>query len=505
MIQLNNIKNLTEEDIPNLMNLVDPILNKRKKLFDRLNRKASDSFVYYEHGNDKMKIPFEQFITAIASGYLAGKEPVYTIADNDNDEKNKIIKDILGKDIKEKDYKNKMEVLVEYITNYNDDGAEHFDLTFDALGLTSCYEILWEDDDNELRYKSYDPLQTVAIYDYTVDKNLIGIVRKYTVQDITNKEQIIVELTDDEGTRTFNVSDDYKEVTELEPENHSWGDVPVACYESDFSIFETVVDLIKAFEQVVQNNRNLFEYNDTGCKLKVKGYAPVNEAFIEKEVNGKYIKIANPDRIQEDKFVLESKVFYLGEEGDIEYITKDINDGATQNTIKTYMELITMMSCVPNVTDTGFTNADNNSAIKNKYFALSQKLIKLKKGFEKMYQRRWELIFNRLNLKKNEGFDFRDIKIELPVNIPTNEQEEIDNVLKLKDIISDETLITKLGYNYKSEKAKIDDEAESNFEENMNNIKNATMEAKDDNTEDLPIDNNNTINNKSDRGQRGEE
>ena len=281
--------------------------------------------------------------------------------------------------------------------------------------------------------------------------------------------------------------------------------MPVACYESDFSIFETVVDLIKAFEQVVQNNRNLFEYNDTGCKLKVKGYAPVNEAFIEKEVNGKYIKIANPDRIQEDKFVLESKVFYLGEEGDIEYITKDINDGATQNTIKTYMELITMMSCVPNVTDTGFTNADNNSAIKNKYFALSQKLIKLKKGFEKMYQRRWELIFNRLNLKKNEGFDFRDIKIELPVNIPTNEQEEIDNVLKLKDIISDETLITKLGYNYKSEKAKIDDEAESNFEENMNNIKNATMEAKDDNTEDLPIDNNNTINNKSDRGQRGEE
>ena len=122
-----------------------------------------------------------------------------------------------------------------------------------------------------------------------------------------------------------------------------------------------------------------------------------------------------------------------------------------------------------------------------------------------MYQRRWELIFGRINLKKNENFDFRDIKIELPVNIPTNEQEEIDNVLKLKDIISDETLITKLGYNYKSEKEKMDNEAESNFEENMNNIRFASKEVKDDNNENLPNDNNNIINISSSEANEQEE
>lgn len=509
MIQLANVEQLKKEDIPKLLKLIDPILLKRKTLWDRLNRGADASKVFFTKDNSKTKIPFEQFITAVASGYLAGKAPIYDVQDNDSDEKNKIIKEILDKDDKGENYKEKMDVLLEYITNYNDDGAEHFNLTKDALSLTSCYEVIWEDDDNELRYKNYSPLQTVAIYDYTIDRNLIGLVRKYEITDINENSKIMVELVDKTGRRTFEVDSNYKEVTELEPKAHKWNDVPATVYESDFSIFETVVDLINSFEQLIQNNRNLFEYNDTGCKLKIKGYAPQNPMFDEVEVDGKIIRVPNKARLQEDKFVLESKVFYIGEDGDIEWITKDINDTATQNTIKTYLELMTMMSCVPNITDTGFTNADNNSAIKNKYFALSQKLIELRKGFEMMYQRRWELIFNRINMKKSTKFDFRDINIELPVNIPTNEQEEVDNILKLKDIISDETIITKLGYNYKSERAKMDEEAESNFENNMNNIltaKNPKGEVEDDNNnKNMVDDNNNDDNNNDIKGNKEQE
>lgn len=470
MIQLDDLEELKKEDIPKLLNMIDPILRKRKELYRRLTRDGSDGRVFYSSGNDKTKIPIEQFVTTVGSGYLAGKAPIYSVSDNDTEERSKLVEELLDKPAKEEDYKDRMEILIDYITKYNDDGAEHFDLTEDALGLTSCYEVLWEDEDNEIRYKNYSPLQTVAIYDYTIDKNLIGLVRKYYVTDINSKLTLMVELVDKNGTRTFSVSDDYKEVTELEPENHNWGDVPATVYESDFSIFETIVDLIKAFEQLIQNNRNLFEYNDSGCKLKVKGYQPKNPMFEEKEVDGQIVQVYNQARLDEDRFVLDSKVIYLGEDGDIDWIVKNINDTATQNTIKTYMDLMTMMSCVPNITDTGFTNADNNSAIQNKYFALSQKLIKLRKGFEKMYLRRWELIFNRINLKKNTQFDFRDIKIELPVNIPTNEQEEIDNTLKLKDIISEETLLTKLGFNYNSEKNKMETEAQENFENNMNNV-----------------------------------
>lgn len=508
MIQIDNLEEINREDIPQLLKLIDPVLEKRKRLYKRLNRTGSSQKVFYTNDNKVTNIPFEQFITAIASGYLAGKEPNYEVQDTDTESKQKIIKDLLDIE-KDSDYREKMNVLVSYITNYNDDGTEHFNLTYDALGLTSCYEILWEDKNNEIRYKNYDPLQTVAIYDYTVDRNLIGLVRKFETSNIKGDSTLYVEVIDKNGTRTFEVDKNYREkerpaVTELEPKSNKWGDVPATCYEGDFSIFETVVDLIDAFEQIIQNNRNVFEYNDSGCKLKVKGYSPQNPMLIEQEVSGQLVKVQNPDRLKEDNFILQTKVFYVGDEGDIGWITKDVNDNATQNTIKTYLELITMMSCVPNVTDTGFTNADNNSAIKNKYFALSQKLIKLRKGFEMMYQRRWELIFGRINLKKNEKFDFRDIKIDLPVNIPTNDQEEIDNILKLKDTLSEETIITKLGYNYESEKAKLDGEAQSNFEENMNNIMNQKGD-NNDNNENMANNNDNNNNKPSNIANREEE
>lgn len=510
MIQLASVEELKKEDIPKLLKMIDPVLLKRKELWSRLNRDADASKVFYNSDNTKIKIPFEQFITSVASGYLAGKAPVYDVQDNDTKEKSKIITEILDKEKKDDNYKEKMDVLLEYITNYNDDGAEHFNLTKDALSLTSCYEVIWEDNDNEIRYKNYSPLQTVAIYDYTIDRNLIGLVRKYQITDINENTKIMVELVDKFGRRTFSVDENYKEVKEEEVKLHKWKDVPATAYESDFSIFETVIDLINSFEQLIQNNRNLFEYNDTGCKLKIKGYAPQNPMFDEVEVDGKIARVANQARLQEDKFVLESKVFYIGEDGDIDWITKDVNDTATQNTIKTYLELMTMMSCVPNITDTGFTNADNNSAIKNKYFALSQRLIELRKGFEMMYQRRWELIFNRINISKTTNFDFRDIKIDLPVNIPTNEQEEVDNILKLKDIISDETIITKLGYNYESEKSKMDVQAEEDFEKNLENMKTFNAEnpqekgeVKDD--KNIPNNDNNSINMADNKNKKGKE
>lgn len=459
MIQIQNLTELTKENIPNLLNMVNPVLLKRKKLKERFSRNSSASRLFYSLTNEKMKIPFEQFITIVTSGYFAGKEPIYSVNENYDDEKNKLIEKILGKKINDKEYKKSIEIIIDYITKFNDDGLEHYNLTKNCLEMTSCYEVIWEDLNNEIRYKMYNPLQTVGIYDYSADMNLIGLVRVYEETNINNTIESIVELTDKNGTSKYSVSKDYKKIELINFENHSWGDVPAVCYESDYAIFETVIDLINAFEQVIQNNRNLFEYNDSGCKLKVKGYAPQNEMTEDVTLSdGTVVTVTNTKRIAEDKYILDSKVFYLGEDGDIEWISKNINDTATQNTIKTYLELITMMSCVPNITDVGFTNADNNSAIKNKYFALSQKLIEMRKGFEAMYLRRWELIFNRINLKKSTNFDFRDIKIELPVNIITNEQEEIDNLLKLQGIISDETLISRLGYNYLSESKKIEEE-----------------------------------------------
>ena len=96
-----------------------------------------------------------------------------------------------------------MEVLIDYITNYNDDGNEHYNLIKNVLLTSACYEIIYENEENEIVYSYLDPLQTVAIWDYSTPRNLVGLVRYYYENDINGIEKEVVELIDKVGTRTF--------------------------------------------------------------------------------------------------------------------------------------------------------------------------------------------------------------------------------------------------------------------------------------------------------------
>ena len=81
------------------------------------------------------------------------------------------------------------------------------------------------------------------------------------------------------------------------------------------------------------------------------------------------------------------------------------------------------------------------------------------------------LIFNRINLKKGTSFDFRDIQIDIPKNLPANDVELIDEMLKLNGVISNQTILSKLGYDYLSEKEKMDQEADANMLQNIERMK----------------------------------
>ena len=93
----------------------------------------------------------------------------------------------------------------------------------------------------------------------------------------------------------------------------------------------------KKNEKVIENNANIFDYNDN-AKLKVTRFSPTNDPLIpllnkkgeeQKDENGNIVMTKNPARVQEDEAVLNAKVFYTPDkDGDIDWIIKDINDTA---------------------------------------------------------------------------------------------------------------------------------------------------------------------------------
>lgn len=478
---------LKEENIASNINVLwgkaISILQHRKQLYDRYTRKSDTSDVI---------VALEFYISTIASGYFGGKEPQYKVKKT-NETQKKIIQKVFEKEFGDKNNPDEFQTIIDYITKYNDNGSFFYDCVKDYINTGACYGLVYENKENEIIYAHTSSLTSIAIWNYETPSQKIGLLRYWTENSVTGGLTVHLELTTKDYKKHYidgieqksidkNNKTDFKELEEDRKEV-LWEDLPAFVVENPdgLALFENVITLIKKHEQVIKNNANIFQYNDE-AKLKVTGYEPNEDILIQStddngnlefDDNGIPIMIQNPNRIKEENAVLNAKVFYTPDNtGDIDWVIKNINDTASENHKKTCLDLALMISGVPNVTDQGFTNADNSSALEKKFFPLDQVLQQADKLFEKELLRMWEIITDRINLKKNTDYDFRDIEVILTRNLPTNNQEITDNWLKLRGLLSDKTVIDHLPFDLDSESelAEMDAQNEANIEKNMENM-----------------------------------
>ena len=165
MVQISNLTKITEKDIPKLLDKINPILTKRNSLYNTYYRRLADEGTLFSQNDETIKVALETYISDISVGYFGGKEPKYFVNEQLDDEKQNIIKKIFKKVFNNGSYKKEMEVLIRYIADFNDDSTEHIELVKDYLVKGGCYEIIYENSDNEIVYSKLDALQTVAVYD----------------------------------------------------------------------------------------------------------------------------------------------------------------------------------------------------------------------------------------------------------------------------------------------------------------------------------------------------
>ena len=330
-------------------------------------------------------------------------------------------------------------------------------------------------------------------WNYDVPSTKIGLLRCWYENTATGGIETHLEIITKDYKKQFVDGIEKKVITEnteykfeeVDGSNKPvrWTDLPCFAVENPYgmSFFENVVTLINKNEKVIENNANIFDYNDN-AKLKVTGFAPTNDPLIpllnedgeeQKDKDGNIIMTKNPARVQEDETVLNAKVFYTPDkDGDIDWIIKDINDTASENHKKTCLDMALMISGVPNVTDQGFTDADNAAALEKKFFPLEQVLQQAHHLFRKEYLRMWEMITARINLKKGKEYDFRDIDVILIRNLPTDTESLTNAWLKLRGLVSDKSIISHLpfGLDAESELAEMDKQNQENIQKNLENM-----------------------------------
>lgn len=325
-------------------------------------------------------------------------------------------------------YKSNNSNLVESINAvnvYNDVVDHDTSIGQDQSICGYAYELLYTDEDANLRFTHVNTEDMIVVYDNTLEKREMFAIR--IVED--SDDGFVVEVIDNERRISYSGKNGKVEAEVADSEvTHNLGFVPICTYDNNNSRtgdFEKVLPLIDAYDQSQSDTANDFEYF-TDCLLVISG-AQVEE----------YDEDGNKINFKDDR-VLN----FLDKEGDAKYLIKNINDAATENYKKRLNQDIHKFSNVIDLSDENFASNLSGVAIQFKLTGMENKTAIKANKFRKGLMKRIEIITNYANTFGTKLDLYTDITPVFTRNIPSNAKELVDIAKSLYGILSDETVIS---------------------------------------------------------------
>lgn len=367
--------------------------------------------------NNKLVVNKAGYITDTLTGYFMGKPISYNSEDSQF-----------------------LDELTE-IFRYTDEADNNSEIAKTCSIKGYAYELLYVDEDANVRFVEVEPEQMIYVESNDATPVPILAARIYDVLDIlADTTTRYVEAYTTTEIHTFRQQDGAL-MQEGEPVPHVFGDVPVVRYQNNKEMrgdFEGVLTLIDAYNLAQSETMNDFEYFSDAYLLLI-GMTASSEDVAEMKRN---------------------RVMTLDENGQAQWLIKDINDIAVENYKNRLQADLHGISKTPDLSDENFSGNLTGVAISYKIWGMEQLTSIKERKFKKGLQRRIELICNFL-ATKGKNYDWRDIEIVFSRNMPQNVKEIVDIVVALKNTVSDESLLSLLPF-IESPQLELDRIAEQN-------------------------------------------
>ena len=379
---------------------VQPKLKKWKDYYDGKHAILLKSYTDDSKPCSRIVTNYCKIITDTYSGYICGKPVSYSSNDDITD--------------------------IQEVINYNDDNAENIAFCTNALTYGVAYELQWIDKYSKNRYSQVNPLNAFAIYDNTLDNNLLYFVRWYDANSIDDNEMKFVEVYDAKTIKTYKVRGIGGSLEFVEEVPHYFGDVPVSVFwlneDTEDNIFNCIISLNDAYNELQSSEVDDFS------------------AFCDA-----YLILIGMDADNDDISAMkENRVLILPEGGSASWLTKNASDTQIVNMLDNIRKNIFKVSSTPDMGDENFM-AQSGEAIKWKILGFENVASGIVAKFTKAIQRRIELICNVLNLKASDA-TWRDININFVRNLPVNITETVNLINSLKGTVSDATLLAQIPF-----------------------------------------------------------
>lgn len=385
-----------------------PRLEKLKRYYKCDNDKIKNrTFEDESKPNNKLAHAYAAYITDTLSAYMVGKAVTYNCSNN-----------VLNSEIND-------------IMNYNDSADNDLELAEQQSIYGCAYELMYVDEDSEIRFKALNTLECIPIYDGSVERKLKYFIRYTEEQNPTTFETTVTAYVyDDCGMSKYtgnSVGELSKEKVDLE--DNIFGYIQINEYRNnnfDEGDFEKVISLIDAYDCMCSDTLNELDYFSDAYLL-----------FANCEIDTDSILDMKNNR------VIQAQSGDNGQAATVQWLTKNANDAEIENTKKRTVDEIHKLSKVPNLDPSSFVSHTTASHVFYSLLSTEDLVSKKEKKFKKGLQQRLEKIVHVLNIKNVNGtYDYKDVEITFNRNIPQGLEAIADPVSKLRDLLSDETLLS---------------------------------------------------------------
>lgn len=380
---------------------VEPKLKKYKNYYDGKQAILNKNYADASKSCSRVVTNYCQDIADAYCGYLAS--PNYISYNSSND-----ITSI-------------MEVL-----NYNDYQSEDSDFLLDALKYGIAYELMYLDNEAQVRFRLISPLTAFAIFDDTLTGDLLYFVRMYKANDWNESDTYNVDVYSDYSIKHYTMAGYNGNLTFVAEEAHHFSQCPANVFSlpDEKAIFDCILSLQDAANEILSD--------------EIDDYSAFCDA---------YLSLTGADIDAEGVAMMkENRVLVLPEGAAAAWLTKNANDTQVENILKRIHDNIYRIAKCPDFSSETFVGGVSSGiAIRYRLTGMETRAAAICARMKKALQRRIEIICGIASLKLGEEV-FRDIDISFTRNIPEDNTSIVNLVNALKGTVSDATLLAQIPF-----------------------------------------------------------
>lgn len=365
--------------------------------------------------NNRIVINHAKYISLISAGYMCGSPLTYqSKSDADLTELNDWIEDA--------------EV-----------STQDMDLATDQSIFGLAYELgyIGEDDNGKaiLKLTTVDPRNAFVVYENNVTYKPMAACYYYPVTAVKTQEIIGYDCTvvTEKVKYSFRINSSFKLNSAVEESINEFGMINLFEVYNNKDCqgdFEQQITLIDAYNKLMSDRLN------------------DKEQFVEAlmVLKGQTLGDTSDERSEMYQAVRDNGVIEIDPEGDISFLTRQLDEAGSEVLRKSIVEDIGRTSCVPQMLDDNFSGNSSGVALSYKFFPLDQVIKVKEKYFKECIKNRLRLYNRFRHLTGQAVIDVSDIKIKFKHILPANTLEEAQKASMLNGIIPDKDVISVLSF-----------------------------------------------------------